>query len=467
MARTAPMPRCRPRALPLALALAVSFAALPATLPAAPEATAPAAKPPLTWDQGRSVTNRRIRPPQPAESIDWAGRVTALLREEPGDIVVTAVGDMIFNEQISNLPEPHHQQLFRIMQEADIAYGNLEFSMNSHPEAQRPFYNFRTDPEFVWELAAIGINMVSMANNHSLDFGPEGLKDCLDALERANMTYAGAGMTLADARAPGTTSVQSQKTKFALLSYMRYWTQKYRCADPQSACLATIDPALILVARPDGTTEAIEGPLEKDVLAMEDDVVLAKRRGPIVMVSLHNHDRSHHRAYGIQDTTPPNDEIMYRRAIDAGADLVLGSGPHVLRGIELYKGKPIFYSLSDFIYQYRTPSKIPIDLIHQRDGEIARPTNVSVWDRRDPQEVFEGVLVRMTFNAERLRRIELIPVTIDDEGPLYGVPRLAGTARGREILDTLKRLSQPYGTTLVDKGWYAEVQLGAPAAKSD
>ena len=64
---------------------------------------------------------------------------------------------------------------------------------------------------------------------------------------------------------------------------------------------------------------------------------------------------------------------MYRRAIDAGADIVLGSGPHVLRGIEIYKGKPIFYSLSNFIYQYRTPTKIPIDLIHQRDGEIARP----------------------------------------------------------------------------------------------
>nr|MCU0231487.1 CapA family protein [Acidobacteriota bacterium] len=258
---------------------------------------------------------------------------------------------------------------------------------------------------------------------------------------------------------PGTTSVQSQKTKFALLSYMRYWTQKYRCTDPQSACLATIDPAVILVARPDGTTEAVEGPLEKDVLAMEDDIVLARRRGPIVMVSLHNHDKSHHRAFGIQDTTPPNDEIMYRRAIDAGADLVLGSGPHVLRGIELYKGKPIFYSLSDFIYQYRTPSKIPIDLIHQRDGEIARPTNVSVWDRRDPPEVFEGVLVRLTFNTEKLKRVELIPVTIDDEGPLYGVPRLAGTTRGREILETLKRLSQPYGTTLVDRGWYAEVLL--------
>ncbi|MGE5235210.1 MAG: CapA family protein [Acidobacteriota bacterium] len=416
---------------------------------------------PLTWDQSKSVYNRRIHPPEGEEKIDWEARVAGLLHEEPGDVIITAVGDMIFNQQISGLPEPAHQQLFRIMQEADIAYGNLEFSINSHPELQRPFYNFRADPMFVWELAAIGINMVSMSNNHALDFGPEGLAECLKALDHASITHAGAGLTLAAARAPGTTGVQSQKTQFALLSYMRYWTSKYRCADPAAPCLATINPATILVAGKDGKTEEVEGPVASDIEAMEDDIVLAKRHNDIVIVALHSHDLSHHRAYGIQDHTPPNDEIMYHRAIDVGADMVIGSGPHVLRGIEIYKGRPIFYSLSNFIYQYRTPDRIPIDLIHQRDGEVERPTNVSVWDRRDPRRIFEGVVLRMTVNRERLRRIELIPISIDDEGPLYGVPRLVGTARAREILDVLQKLSTPYGTTVIDRGWYAEVALPA------
>jgi poly-gamma-glutamate capsule biosynthesis protein CapA/YwtB (metallophosphatase superfamily) len=435
--------------LSLGAALVVSLVAVQAAEPPAP----------MTWDPSKSVYNRRIRPVEPAEKLDWEGRVSKLLVEAQGDTILTAVGDMIFNQQISNLPEPHHQQLFRVMQEADLAYGNLEFSMNDHPELQRPFYNFRASPEFAWEVAAIGINLVSMANNHALDFGPEGLRDCLRALDRANITYAGAGMTLADARAPGTTRVQSRKTRYALLSYMRYWTQKYRCSDPAGACLATINPATILVAKKGGGEEAVEGPLESDIQAMEDDIVLAKRHNDFVLVSLHNHDLSHHRAYGIQDTTPPNDEIMYRRAIDAGADVVLGSGPHVLRGIEIYKGKPIFYSLSDFIYQYRTPDKIPIDLIHQRDSELERPNNVSVWDRRDPESIFEGVLVRFTVNADKLKRIELLPVTIDDEGPLYGVPRLAGTKRGKEILERVRKLSEPYRTKIVVKDWYAEVPL--------
>ncbi len=413
---------------------------------------------PMTWDQSRSVYNRRVHPPAPPENVNWETRVTALLKEEPGDVIVTAVGDMIFNQQISRLPEADHQQLFRIMQEADIAYGNLEFSLNDHPELQRPFYNFRAPTEFRWEVAAIGINLVSLSNNHALDFGPEGLKECLRALDLTQITHAGAGRTLAEAHEPGTMGVQSQKTRFALLAYMRYWTQKYRCKDPDGPCLATINPAEILIAR-DGKVEDVEGPLASDVATMEDDIVLAKRHNGVVIVALHNHDVSHHRAYGIQENIPPTEEIMYRRAIDAGADMVIGSGPHVLRGIEIYKGKPIFYSLSDFIYQYRTPDKIPVDLIHQRDTEIARPSNVSVWDRRDTPQTMEGILVRMTLNAEKLRRIQFIPISIDDEGPLYGVPRFASAARGKEMIERVQRLSQPYGTAIVNKGWYAEVRF--------
>ena len=150
---------------------------------------------------------------------------------------------------------------------------------------------------------------------------------------------------------------------------------------------------------------------------------------------------------------------MFRRAIEAGADLVLGTGPHVLRGIEIYKGRPIFYSLGDFIYQYRTPDRIPVDLIHQRDIEMPRPANVSVWDRRESREVMETVMVRMTVNQGKLKRIQLLPITIDDEGPLYGVPKLAGTKRGGEIIALLQKLSAPYGTKIVSKGWYAEVVL--------
>ena len=419
---------------------------------------APAALPAQKPRVEPSVYTRRIKPPVPPTGLDWKARLDALLKEEPGDVIVTAVGDMIFNEPITQLGDPDRQSLFRILQEADVAYGNLEFSLNDRPELQRPFYNFRAPKRFVWELARTGINLVSMANNHALDFGPEGLKDCLRTLDLALIEHAGAGNTLAEAHALAVREVQGQKTRFGLLSYMRYWTAKYRSKDPGAASLATIDPAVILASR-EGKVEAIEGPLEADILAMEEDLLLARRHAEVVMVALHNHDVSHSRTFGIQDRTPANDQIMFHRAIDAGADLVLGTGPHVLRGIEIYKGKPIFYSLSDFIYQYRTPDRIPVDLIHQRDLEMARPANVSVWDRRDSREVMEGVIVRMTVNQGKLRRIQLVPFAIDDEGPLYGVPRLVDDARAKATLALLQRLSAPYGTRIADKGWYGEVEF--------
>jgi poly-gamma-glutamate synthesis protein (capsule biosynthesis protein) len=417
------------------------------------------AQPPTPMkDDPRNVYQRRVHPPEPAERIDWAGRITELLKEEPGDLVVTAVGDMIFNQPITHLQDPDRAGLFRILQEADAAYGNLEFSLNDRPDLQRPFYNFRAPREFRWELARTGVNLVSLANNHALDFGPEGLRECLQALDQANITHAGAGTTLAEAHTLGKTELAGHRSTVGLLSYMRYWTAKYRSKDPGAPSLATIDPAVILVAK-DGKVEKAEGPLASDVDAMEEDILLARRKTDLLLVSLHNHDVTHHRAHGIQDTTPPNEEIMFRRAIEAGADLVLGTGPHVLRGIEIYKGRPIFYSLGDFIYQYRTPDRIPADLLNQRDIEMPKRLGESVWDRRDSREVMETVLVRMVLNQGRLKRIQLLPVTIDDEGPLFGVPKLAGTKRGAGILARIQRLSAPYGTTFVDRGWYAEVQL--------
>jgi hypothetical protein len=409
------------------------------------------------WDESKSVYNRRIAPATPTEKIDWDARISQMLKEEPNDVIVTAVGDMIFTEKISGFPEPDHQNLYRLMREADIGFGNLEMSLNDRADLQRPFYNFRMGREFAWEIADIGINLVSMANNHSLDFGPEGLAECLKILDHTSIKHAGGGLTLAEAHAPAIKKVQNQKTKFGLLSYMRYWYPK-RTSNPNGPSLATIDPGVILVRNGD-KVESVEGPLESDIEAMEDDVVLAKRHTNIVMVTLHVHDLSHDRSYGYPDTTPPNDSIEYRRAIDAGADVVFGHGPHVLRGIEIYKGKPIFYSLGNFIYQYRTPDKIPIDLIHQRDPEVERPTNVSVYDRRDSRQEMESVLVRITINKEKFKKIQLIPVTLDDEGPRYGSPRLANSQRAKEIIALIQKLSAPYKTKIIDNGWYAEVEL--------
>ena len=88
-------------------------------------------------------TPRRIRPKEPPTGIDWDDRITQLLKEEPGDVIVTAVGDMIFNEKITHLADPERGASSASCRKPISRYGNLEFSLNDRPELQRPFYNFR------------------------------------------------------------------------------------------------------------------------------------------------------------------------------------------------------------------------------------------------------------------------------------------------------------------------------------
>ena len=409
----------------------------------------------LIWDQSKSVYNRRIKPAEPSKNVNWDERVAKLLKEEPGDIILTGVGDMIYTEKISDFPEPDHQNLYRLMREADIAYGNLEMSLNDLPKLPAEFYDFKMGRDFAWEIVNVGINLVSLANNHNLDYGPEGLKDCLSILDHSRISHAGGGLNYAQAHSAANVEVQNQKTKFALLSYY----SPSRTPNPDEPCLATIDAPKIYIEKKDGQVETIEGPLESDIKAMEDDIVMAKRHAQIVMVSFHAHDVSHARSYGYPDKVMPNQTLMYHKAVDAGADIILGHGPHVLRGIEIYKGKPIIYSLSNFVYQYRTPFKFPPDIVHQRDSQVERPTNVSVYDRRDSRQEMEAILVRFTINQNKIRRFEIVPVTLDDEGSQYGSPRLANDKRGREIIGVVQKLSEPYKTKITYKDWHAEVEL--------
>ena len=247
-------------------AIAATLCLAPGFALGAPPPSSPQPTPAPGWDQGRSVYERRVHSAETPEKVDWDSRVRELLREEPGDLVVTAVGDMIFNERISHLKEPERRNLLRILQEADVAIGNLEFSLNDRPELQKPFYNFRAGRDFAWEVVATGINLVALANNHALDFGAEGLKECLHALDLAGIAHAGAG----------------QDARGGAPSRERCGRRDRRSASPSSPTCATGPTATAARTRPGrawrrstrrpssspakgGKVEAVEGPQERDV----------------------------------------------------------------------------------------------------------------------------------------------------------------------------------------------------------
>jgi len=390
---------------------------------------------------GTSFTQRSDDVSQSSKDINWDQRVDNLLKVSKGDIVLTAVGDMIFNREITGFTEPDYQNLYRIMREAKIAFGNLEMSLNEKPELQRRLYNFRRGREFAWEIAKIGINLVGLANNHSLDYGKEGLKDCLRILKQSGIAYAGGGSNLAEARAPKIRTVG--KTKFALLSF--YSSDSVSSPNPKEPTIATLRAPSVFLEKEKGGVKDIPAPLKSDVKAMEDAISAAKRRADIVMVAFHLHWVRHSRAYPIPNKVPPNQTLVVHKAIDAGADIILGSGPHVLRGIEIYKGKFIFYSLGNFIYQYKTP-EIPL-IIWKRD------------EQQDIREEFETIVPRITIREKNIQKIELIPVTLDMKGSRCGCPKLANDKRGKEIIELLQKLSQKYKTKIIYRDWYGIVEM--------
>jgi poly-gamma-glutamate synthesis protein (capsule biosynthesis protein) len=176
----------------------------------------------------------------------------------------------------------------------------------------------------------------------------------------------------------------------------------------------------------------------------------AKRAAGFVVLALHVH------APGNWSEEPPDFLPRFARAaIDAGADQVVAHGPHRLRGIEIYKGKPIFYSLANFVFQLDLLEPVSEDLYERFGLDPARVSSAEFsrrWaDRQFGDELWwRSVVAVSRFEKGVVSQIHLYPVDLDYAGRhgVRGVPRLASPAVARKVLEDLRRLSAPFGTTV-------------------
>lgn len=365
----------------------------------------------------------------------------ALLARKPGQSIICAVGDLIFTRAISGLANPEQADLYRILQDADIACGNLEMSLNSKPDTG--VYTFVQEPAFAWEITRVGFNLVGLANNHQLDFGRSGLVECLSALQRARISHAGGGRTLAESLRPA--YIEAGGVTVAFLSFYSEEFKTLIRPDVKRPSIATIRAPRVWLENDDGSKEIALAALEKDVLAMENAIRRARRKADLVMVALHVHWVDHASTHGVPQYVPPNQALVFQRAAAAGADIVLGSGPHVLRGIEVYNGKLIFYSLGNFIYQYKK-DHIPAN-IYQRDPQ------------QDRKEEFQSIVARISIDQKKIGTVQLIPVVLDQAGRHYGTPRFGNPAQARQILNRLAELSGEFGTEIQVNDTHGRIRL--------
>jgi poly-gamma-glutamate capsule biosynthesis protein CapA/YwtB (metallophosphatase superfamily) len=225
------------------------------------------------------------------------------------------------------LREPGHDPLSplaRVLGSGDVRFVNLESQLSEQGgETMSPRNNlvFTGPPRGAEVLARAGIDVVSTANNHAWDYGKRALLETLDNLDRAGVLHAGTGTDLARACAPAI--VERAGLRVAFLAATDVWNQGPLSAHEGSAFVAGADEARLVGA-----------------------VAALKKGGPggaeLVAVSYHGGEQ-------YQDAPSARARRLHRALIDAGADVVIGHHPHVMQGVEWYRGRPILYSLGNLL----------------------------------------------------------------------------------------------------------------------
>ncbi|MBI4331364.1 MAG: CapA family protein [Chloroflexi bacterium] len=261
-------------------------------------------------------------------------------------IVIHAVGNVgprrvEYGEPVESLFRMAHEKI----KESDISFCHLEWVFSSRGCMQYRDHNTwrsRAEPGNVKALAFAGFNVVSHAGNRCFDFGPDALVDSVEIIRSNGMQAVGAGRDIAEARAP--VIVERKGIKVGFLAYNSVLPVEYEAREGKPGC-APLRVATYFEAQgyqPGTPPKVITVPREDDMRAMEEDIQKLRKRVDVVAVSIHWGQSS---MPGVLAAYQP---IVGRRAIDVGADLILGHHAGVIKGVEIYRGKAIFYCLGNF-----------------------------------------------------------------------------------------------------------------------
>lgn len=285
-----------------------------------------------------------------AEAAEAAGDAEAPAEAGADEITLLFGGDVLLSNHVLNAYQKGggihgvvDEGYRSLIQNADFFMVNEEFPFSTRGvQAEDKEYTFRLEPERVSMFQEMGIDAVTLANNHALDFGVDALLDTCDTLDGAGILHTGAGANLQEARKP--VDVELQGKQIAIIGATR--------VIPVSSWAAGKNHPGMLSSY--------------DATALLEEIRAQKEAGKFVIVYVH---------WGVERDEKPQDyqRSLGQQYIDAGADLVIGSHPHVLQGIEYYKGKPIVYSLGNFVFG----SSIPRTMLLEVTLPAADPANLS------------------------------------------------------------------------------------------
>jgi len=416
----------------------------------------------------------------------------------------TAAGDMLIQRVIST----HYEGFGKVRDyicKGDARFFNFESIIYRDGIWGSQFNGgsyHNSDPRTLHIAKEYGFNMMSFANNHTFDWSYGGLISTLEALKDTDFVHAGVGMNLDEAAAPA--YLETPAGRVALISMASSIADASAMAGRQSRrtpgrpgvnalrtnkCMEVTPPQLELlrqiaetsginagraISRAEGYVALKEdensvelGSLmefrlgqqtkyhvtlnEKDMARLEQAIYEAKAQADYILVSIHSHEVT-----GSAKENPADFLVEFaHRCIDMGAHAVLGHGPHLLRPLEIYKNRPIFYSLGDFMLHNESVQFAPEDM-YEKYGLTSDDPLCEIYRKRSrnytvglltDRRMLEAVIPCFEMEDGELTHLELMPIELGFGEPRYrlGNPRFCSD---RGIIERFAAISAPYGTQI-------------------
>ncbi len=317
----------------------------------------------------------------------------------PEELSVYATGDVIPSR-------PNSETLFDLalptIKKADILFGQLEANLSEKGERQTAADSVRkVSPERASALAFAGFDVMSFASNHTLDRGVEALLETLDTLEKNRIAVIGAGRNIAEARKP--LILERKGTKVGFLAYCSVLPTGYGAGPnrPGSAPLRASTYYEQVDWQPGTPPRIITLANKDDLAAMLDDIARLRPLVDVLILSMH---------WGIHHV--PAMIAMYQKevghaAIDAGVDLILGHHAHILKGIEVYKGKVVFYSLCNFVMPSSGAPRSRLKAhYHQESGPEYLEYDFPIDSRKT-------ILAKCLIANRKIEKVSYLPIMIN------------------------------------------------------
>ena len=414
------------------------------------------------------------------------------------------------------LPEGGYEgfaPLQECIQKHDVRFLNLESTFHNYegyPAAQSGGTWALSDPRTLDDIKAFGFNLFTTANNHSGDYGEGGILATVRNLKARDMCFSGTGKDLGDASRP--CYLETKNARVALISCSASFSEASRAGEQTRNMLGRpglnplrveklyhLDPEHFQMAETVAKVSGINATMEKtirngygvapkagtlsigpskfvkddrcfvesrcneqDVQRILDEIREAKRQADVVLVSIHNHILD-----GAENTEVPGFLKDFAHfCIDAGADVMIGHGPHELQGIELYKGGLILYSIGNFLFETETVEFQPWDAYVNRS--ISPDTKVGEYMNERSGNgtkgycvqwpIWNAVMAAWTMEDGKLTQVQLYPVELGMEKSRgqKGVPVMN---KSTETLEYLEKLCKPFGTQIEIKDGVGYIQM--------